>query len=243
MCWSVPPERPGEERRRRVHARLLRLLVGGGDRGVDLRRAHVGEHLVGVEAGDRRADRAEELVGHPAAVLAALAPVEQVEVLPEAALQAGGVHGAQGLLGVRPEEVHPREDELHLARADVLRRRAPGSASTAYSRQYGHWRSANSIIVAGAVGFPTTFSFCGMPLKRAMVAAAPGTLAGAAVRAGVAVGLDRRVRSVVVTALLSLARGAETLTPIRMPAIPRRRRRRRRTGACGRAVHVRVGSG
>ena len=50
----------------------------------------------------------------------ALVPVEQVERLPEVALQAGGVDGAERLLGVGPDEVHPGEDELDLARADVL---------------------------------------------------------------------------------------------------------------------------
>src|SRR5262249_29061694 len=46
--------------------------------------------------------------------------------------------------------------------------------------QYGHWRSANSIMVTGAFGSPSWFSCCGMPAKSAVVAAAPDSVSGSA---------------------------------------------------------------
>ena len=80
------------------------------------RRHHRGR----VEAGDRRADRAEQAVGHPAGVLVALVPVEQVEEVPEPVLQPGRVRRAQRGLGLGADERDPEEDELHLPGAHVF---------------------------------------------------------------------------------------------------------------------------
>ena len=47
-----------------------------------------------------------------------------------------------------------------------------GNAVVMYWSQPGHWTSANSCIVTGAFGLPSTFPLCGMPASSLFVAAA-----------------------------------------------------------------------
>ena len=48
-----------------------------------------------------------------------------------------------------------------------------GSESRVYSAQKGHWRSTNSIIVAGASGSPSVAPSCGIPRKRCATSRTP----------------------------------------------------------------------
>ena len=41
------------------------------------------------------------------------------------------------------------------------------------SWQTGHWRSANSVIVTGALGLPSVIPDCGMPASSRVTSAAP----------------------------------------------------------------------
>ena len=49
-----------------------------------------------------------------------------------------------------------------------------GNAPVMYWSQPGHWMSANSCIVTGAFGLPSTPPLCGMPARSLLVAAADG---------------------------------------------------------------------
>ena len=40
-----------------------------------------------------------------------------------------------------------------------------GKVSAVYCLQNGHWRSANSISVTGALGLPSVMPLCGMPFR------------------------------------------------------------------------------
>ena len=63
----------------------------------------------------RAGDLVEQRLGHPAAVLVALAVIEVLDDVPETVLTPGGDRGAQRSIRVGPEEREPAEHDPHLA--------------------------------------------------------------------------------------------------------------------------------
>src|SRR6476469_8344606 len=114
---------------------------GGSSRFLDLRPRRggraVAHHALDVEAEDRTAARAPQVVGNPARAFLALIAKEQVEELELPAL-GGGERAERPLrLARRLDERDAAEDDLELARADVVvddrrqRLACPGAADRA----------------------------------------------------------------------------------------------------------------
>ena len=110
----------GREGRRPADSEPCRKRLSLRQLPIDFRRRSLAQRTFSVEAGDRLADLAQQGVADPAGVFGPLTRIQQMDRVPELVLPAGGECEAQAPFLVGADERQPREDDPHLARADVV---------------------------------------------------------------------------------------------------------------------------